>query len=102
VEFEVEFVESVRAFLTRVDGLTDEDRTTIVAAVIEELSRNADHFLALYPLAHESLCFRYDYPHPKYDPMRVCQLDFIVDGSKMDAGRVTVVYVECTFLYPEE
>jgi hypothetical protein len=102
VPYDVEFVEPVREFLSRIEGLTDEDRTTIVAAVIEELSRDADRFLALYPLAHESLSFRYDYPHPKNDPMRVCQLDFIVDGSQMDAGKVTVVYVECSFLYPEE
>jgi hypothetical protein len=62
VAYHVEFVEPVLAYVAAVDGLTDEDRVSIVAGVSEELSRDADRFLALFPLAHESLAFRYNYP----------------------------------------
>jgi hypothetical protein len=58
VRYHVELVDPVRDFLHQVEGLTDGDRSAIVDGVIDELSRDADRFHALYPLAHESLCFR--------------------------------------------
>ena len=58
--YHVEFVDPVRDYLGRVEGLTDDDRAAVVDGVIEELSKDADRFFALRPLAHESLCFRYD------------------------------------------
>lgn len=66
VGYFVEFVDEVLDYLGKIEGLTDEDRATIVDGVIEELARDADRFLALFPLAHESLCFRYDYAHVVY------------------------------------
>src|SRR5581483_9379656 len=81
VAYHVEFTDLVRDYLQRVEGLTDDDRATIVDGVIEELSRDADRFLALYPLAHESHCFRYDFR-------------FVADASHLEMGVVRVAYVE--------
>jgi len=72
----------------------DDDRATIVDGVIEELSRDADRFFALRPLAHESHCFLYDYPHPTAQTLY--NFDFVVDASHLEMGVVRVVYVECT------
>jgi hypothetical protein len=94
VAYEVEFVEPVLEYLARVEGLTDEDRAAVVDGVIEELSRDADRFLALRPLDHEALCFRYDYPHPTRQTMY--NFDFVVDARHMAMGVVRVAYVECT------
>jgi len=65
-----------------------------VDGVVEELGRDADRFLALRPLAHESLCFRYDYPH--LTEQMLYNFDFVVDASPLAMGVVKVVYVECT------
>lgn len=90
----VEFVEAVLDYLAGVEGLTDEDRAAVVDAVIEELSRDADRFHALRPLAHESLCFRYDYPH--LTKQTLYNFDFVVDASHREMGVMRVAYVECT------
>jgi hypothetical protein len=94
VAYHVEFVDPVREYLERAEGLTDADRAAVVDGVIEELSRDADRFLALRPLAHESLCFRYDYPHPT--ERAIYTFDFVVDASHRAMGVVQVVYVEST------
>jgi len=94
VRYYVEFAEPVRDYLVRVEGLTDDDRAAVVDGVIEELSRDADRFLALRPLARESLCFRYDYPHVV--GQTVYDFDFVVESSHLEMGVVRVVYVECT------
>ena len=91
--YDIEFVEPVLDYLAMVPGLTDEDRAMIVDGIIEELSRDADRFHALRPLAHESLCFRYDYPHPTRQILY--NFDFIVDAWHIDMGVVRVIYVEC-------
>lgn len=87
--FDVEFVEPVLEYLAAVGGLTDADRASIVDGVIEELSRDADRFLALRPLAHESLCFRCDYPHPTIPTL--LNFDFVVDAACRGMGIVRVV-----------
>jgi hypothetical protein len=92
VAYHVEFVEPVLDYLERVEGLTDDDRAAVVDGVIEELSRDADRFLALRPLAHESLCFQYDYPHATEQTMY--DFDFVVDASHLAMGVVRVAYVE--------
>jgi hypothetical protein len=89
----VEFVEPVLSYMERIEGLTHQDRMAILDGVIEELSRDADRFLALRPLAHESLCFWYDYPHPT--PEAIYVLDFVVDASFQEMGVLRVAYVEC-------
>jgi hypothetical protein len=94
VAFFVEFVPSVLEYLGRVDGLTDVDRAAVVDEITEELARDADRFLALYPLAHESLCLLYDYARPCGNA--VFSFDFVVDASALSMGVVGVVYVECT------
>jgi hypothetical protein len=94
VRYHVELVEPVRGYLAQVEGLTDADRAAIVDAVSDELARDADRFLALYPLAHESYCFRYDYPYPTGATM--FNFDFVVDASHQAMGVVRVVYVEHT------
>lgn len=67
--YHVEFVDPVRVYLEQVAGLSDTDRAAVVDGVLDELGRDADRFLALYPLAHESLCFRYDFA---FRPKRRC------------------------------
>jgi hypothetical protein len=94
VGYHIELVDPVRDFLQQVEGLTDRDRAAIVDGIIEELSRDADRFHALYPLAHESLCFRYDYPHAT--DQTIYHFDFVVDARHLEMGVVRVVYVECT------
>lgn len=94
MRYYVELVVLVREYLVQVDGLTDDDRAEIVGGVIEELSRDADRFFALYPLAQESLCFRYDYPH--VTEQAIYTFDFVVDASHLEMGVVHVVYVEYT------
>jgi hypothetical protein len=93
VRYHVEFVDPVLDYLGRVEGLSDDHRAAIVEGVSEELSRDADHFLALRPLAHESLCFRYDFPHATATSMY--DFDFVVDASHLEMGVVRVAYVEC-------
>jgi len=94
VAYDVEFVEPVLDYLAAVPGLTDPDRAAIVDGVIEELSRDADRFHALRPLAHETMCFHYDYPHPTRQTL--FNFDFIVDASHANIGIMRIVYVECT------
>jgi hypothetical protein len=94
VPYYVQFAPAVRDYLASVEGLSDDARAQIVDAVIDELGRDADKFLALYPLGPDSLHFRYDYPHP--DGATLFVFDFVVDGSRMEVGVVTVVYAECT------
>jgi hypothetical protein len=94
MEYYVEFVSLVLDYLAGIEGLTDEDREAIVAAVTEELSHNADHFFALYPLTHEALCFRYNYPHPTATTLY--DFDFVVSAHHLEMGIVRVVYVEHT------
>lgn len=94
MEYHVEFVDPVLDYLATVEGLTEEDRTAIIAGITQELSQDADYFLALYPLVHESLYFRYDYPHPTKTTMY--DFDFIVSAHHLEMGVVQVVYVEHT------
>jgi hypothetical protein len=94
VAYDVEFVEPVLDYLANVPRLTDQDRAVIVDGVIEELSRDADHFHALRPLAHESMCFLYDYPHQTRQAL--FNFDFVVDATHANIGVVRIVYVECT------
>jgi hypothetical protein len=84
----------VADYLAAVEGLSDADCEAIIDGYTEELGRDADHFLATRPIGHESLHFRYDYPHLTTNTLYV--FDFIVDGSEMPSGVVRVVYVEHT------
>jgi hypothetical protein len=92
--YDVELGVGLRAYIAAVPGLTDADRAAVIDGVIEELAHNADHFLELRPLAHESLHFRYDYPHPTTHTL--FNFDFVVDASHRGVGVVSVVFVECT------
>ena len=92
--YHVEFVSLVKEYLARIEGLSDEERTSIVDGAIEELSQDADRFLALNPLAHESLCFRYDYAVGT--ERAVFEFDFVVSAHALSMGVVQVVYIEHT------
>jgi hypothetical protein len=94
VRYHVEFVEPVLDYLAQVERLTDDDRLAILDAVVDELSRDADRFHSLRPLAHESLCFLYDYPH--VTGQTIYDFDFVVDARHLEMGVVRVAYVECT------
>lgn len=91
------FVETrpeVTSYLSAVEGLSESDRSAVIAGYTEELGRDADHFLATRSLGRESLHFRYDYPHPTTHTLYA--FDFIVDGTEMASGVVRVVFVEVT------
>lgn len=75
-------------------ALSPDDQATVLREIVVELSENADKFLIGHPLAHESLCFRYDYAHPTYETMFA--FEFIVDASHSEMGVMRVVFVECT------
>lgn len=94
MSYSVEFVEPVLHYLANVDGLNDADRAAIIDGVIDELSHDADRFHALQPLAHESLCFRYDFLYPTMHALY--RLDFVVDARYLEMGVVRVVYLEST------
>ena len=94
MSYHVEFVAPVLEYLARVEGMTDADRAAVVDVIIEELARDADRFLSLHPLAHESFCFRYDYPH--LIGLTLYDFDFVVDASHIEMGVVRVAYVEQT------
>lgn len=64
MRYYVETTESVVDYIRHVDGLTPDDQLAVLDGIEVELSRDADHFLDLHPLAQESLSFRYDYFHP--------------------------------------
>jgi hypothetical protein len=94
VGYFVEFVDPVRQYLGRIDGLTDEDRTKILEEMIEELGEDADRFHALRPLKHESLYFHYDYAY--VGQSLIYSFDFVVNASHREMGVMQVVYVEHT------
>jgi hypothetical protein len=88
----VETVPAVREYFEGVAGLSPEGKAAVVDGYTEELGRDAERFLNLYPLGPESLHFRYDYAHAEGEFVHT--FDFIVDGTPMPAGVVRVVYVE--------
>ena len=90
--YHIDFVETVLQYIDAIQDLTDLDRDEIVNGAITELEKSADRFHALRPLAHESLCFRYDYPHATQKS--IYNFDFIVDAWHADMGVLVVVYVE--------
>lgn len=92
--YHVAIAPSVEDYIAAVEGLPNSARADLIEGVTEELGRDADKFLAKYPLGPESMHFRYDYLHPDGNTLYV--FDFVVDGSRMEVGVVTVVYVECT------
>jgi hypothetical protein len=93
VSYYVRFERGIEDFLRTIEGLSTAARAAVIDGVIEELGRDADKFLALNPLGPESLHFRYDYVQPDGDTLFV--FDFIVDGTEMAVGVVTVVFAEC-------
>jgi hypothetical protein len=88
----IQFDQPVADYLDAVEGISPEGRLAVVEGMIDELGRDADRFLALHPLSHESLHFRYDYAHP--DGQTLFVFDVIVDGQHMPSGVVCVVYGE--------
>ncbi len=92
--FHVEFDESVQEYLARVEGLMDADRAEIARQITDELARDADRFLRLFPLSPESLCFRYDYAF--LTKQTLFSFDFVVDAVHQEMGVVRVAYVECS------
>jgi hypothetical protein len=88
----VETAPLVLDYIASIEGLSDPGRAAVVDGYIDELGRDADKFLALYPLGPESLHFRYDYPLAEGG--RLYNFEFIVDGTPMEVGVVRVVYVE--------
>jgi hypothetical protein len=92
MSYYVETAPAVLNYIASIPGLTDEGRASVVEGYTSELGRDADRFLDLYPLGHESLHFRYEFPHLEVGTLHT--FDFIVDGSGMEMGVVRVVYVE--------
>jgi hypothetical protein len=93
VAYHVEIRPAVVDYIATV-ALSATDQKAVLQGVIAELSQDADYFLARYPLAHESLHFRYDYIHPTYETLFT--FEFIVDASAHEMGVICVTFVECT------
>jgi hypothetical protein len=89
----VQIGEEIHDYLASVEGLSNASRETIVVEVIIDLSWNSDTFLELFPLGHESLHFGYEYVQPDDNSLYI--FEFIVDGTQMASGVVTVVFAEC-------
>ncbi|MBY0231076.1 MAG: hypothetical protein K2W96_17465 [Gemmataceae bacterium] len=62
--YQIEWMDSVRLYITTFEHLPVDDRHAVIADVEEELSRSADYFFRTRPLRHESFHFRYDCPRP--------------------------------------
>lgn len=90
----VQLAQNVRDYIASAEGLSAAGRDALVGGVAEELGRDAEKFLTANPLGPESLHFRYDYLQPDDETLYV--FDFIVDGTRMAVGVVTVVYAEFT------
>jgi hypothetical protein len=56
----VQIDQNVRDYIASAEGLSAAGRDALVDGAAEELGRDADKFLAKYPLGPESLHFRYD------------------------------------------
>ncbi len=88
----IHFAESVEAYVLGIEALAEERRQEVLNACLQDLARDADHFLQRYPLEHESYTFQYEYAF--IDGDLVYSFRFIADGSHMEMGIVQVIYVD--------
>ncbi len=88
----VQVAESVEAYIRSLDVLPEERRQQILDACLEDLARNADHFLEHYALGHES--YRFEYEYGLIDGGLIYSFRFVADGSQMAVGVVQVIYVD--------
>ena len=91
--YAVEFEQPVISYMRAVDRMTEVALDAITDGMRDELSRDADKFLRLFPVARESYTFRYDFAHQ--DGPAACQFnfEFACDGSAMPYGVVRVILV---------
>ena len=82
----------VLEYLFNVDGLSAAAVEQLIADYTKELGANADYFFQRYPLAHESLCFRYD--TVVVDGNSLHEFTFVADMRSAEAGVVELVHVE--------
>ena len=89
----VELEQPVLDYMRAVDRMTNAAFDAITDGMRAELTADADKFLRLFPVAHESFTFRYDFAHQ--DGQAGCQFnfDFVCDGSAMSQGVVRVILV---------
>jgi hypothetical protein len=92
VAYYVETVESIDAYIRAVEGFSEKGQAEVIEGYLADLAQRADHFLAVFPLEHESYHFRYEYA--LFDSGLIYSFRFVVDGSRMEMGVVRVVYVE--------
>jgi len=91
----VEFIDPVLDYLVGIEGLSEPDRARMITEVRDELATHAEHFHTLYPLEPES--YRFRYPYALSTQQGIFEVDFVVDGSRMEMGAVTVIYFEYAF-----
>jgi hypothetical protein len=82
----------VEAYIRAIDTLPAVMQQQVLDACVQDLEQRADHFLQLYPLAHESYTFEYEYA--LMDGGLIHSFRFIAAGSNRAVGVVQVVYVE--------
>jgi hypothetical protein len=92
VAYNVQTAESVEAYITAIEGLSDPGKRELVKGYLADLASRADHFLEHYPLEHESYKFVYEYA--LIDGGLIYSFRFIADGSHLAMGVVQVVYVD--------
>src|SRR5438045_979440 len=89
----------VEDYINSIEELSDAGRADLIDGIIDELGRGADEFLRKHQLGPESLHFRYDYVQP--DGRTLFIFEFVVDGTHMASGVVTVVYADCEVHRPD-
>jgi hypothetical protein len=88
----VHLAESVEAYVRGIDALSEQRRRQILDECLNDLSRQAGHFLSRYPVEHESYSFEYQYAF--VEGGLIYSFRFIADGSQMAVGVVQVIYVD--------
>jgi hypothetical protein len=91
-DYFVHVAESVEAYIRAIDALPAQRRQQVLDWCLDDLGREADHFLRRYPLEHESYSFEYQYAF--IEGGLIYSFRFIADGSQMVVGVVQVIYVD--------
>lgn len=90
--YHVQTAEGVERYILAIDGLSHAGKQRVIQGYLDDLARDADHFLQRYPLSHESYSFEYEFA--LVDSGQIHSFRFIADGTHMAMGVVQVVYVD--------
>jgi hypothetical protein len=92
VPYDVQTAENVENALRDYPGISEASREALINGYLTDLANDADHYLERYPTGHESLLFHYEFSF--LDGGQCHSFTFLVDGSEMASGVVTVLWVD--------